>query len=171
MSLTLSLEVLTKYPNKTFCETGTSRGGGVKIALDAGFERIISIEINRKLYEYVQERFNDKRIELILGNSADLLWGIIKDIPHEITFWLDGHEPYKNIPILKELDIIGQHPIKTHTILIDDVRMMGNPMWLGITKEQIIDKIQKINPAYSIIYEPTVEPTIYGDDDILVAHR
>ena len=37
---------LKKYKNSVFLETGTYQGDGIKKALEAGFEKIYSIEIN-----------------------------------------------------------------------------------------------------------------------------
>jgi len=170
MSMTLSVAVLSKYPNKTFVETGTNRGGGVQVALDAGFERVVSIEINENLYSHARNRFiNDSRVAILHGDSTKLLWNVIKGINHEITFWLDGHTAYKNIPIIDELEIIGRHHIKTHTIMIDDRRAMGSPIWRGVTEKQVIKGLKKVNKSYSISYEKTIEKSVYGHLDIIVA--
>ena len=169
--MTLSSAVLSKYLNPTFVETGTHRGGGVQVALDVGFERIISIEINDNLFAHSQNRFIENgKVTILHGDSQNLLWNVIKGLNHEITFWLDGHTAYKNIPILEELDIIGRHHIKTHTILIDDRRVMGNPMWLGVTEKHVVRGAKKINRAYKFSHERTIETTAYGQEDILVAH-
>ena len=37
---------MEKYPNKYFVETGTHVGNSVQLALDCGFEKIITMEIN-----------------------------------------------------------------------------------------------------------------------------
>jgi hypothetical protein len=168
--MTLSRAVLAKYPNKTFVETGTNRGGGVQVALDAGFERIISIEINENLYAHSRNRFREnENVAILLGDSSRLLWKAIKGINHEITFWLDGHTAYEDIPILEELELIGQHHIKTHTIMVDDRRAMGSPIWRGVTEKQVIKAIKKINKNYSISYEETIEKSVHGQKDIIVA--
>ena len=41
----LKKEILEKYPNKYFVETGTHIGNSVQLALDCGFEKIITMEI------------------------------------------------------------------------------------------------------------------------------
>ena len=167
MSLTLRPEVLSKYSNRTFCESGTHRGGGVETALKVGFDNIISIEIKEKFYNKAKERFgDDPRVSLYLGDSRKLLWEAIKDIYDPITFWLDGHTEYEIIPVIKELNIIGMHPIKTHTILIDDRRVMGTKMWLDVKEAQVIDAIRAINPNYLICYEPSP----HGPADIIAAY-
>lgn len=67
-------------------------------------------------------------------------------------------------PILQELEAIKNHPIKNHTILIDDVRMFGTRDFDGVTLDQITDKLREINPNYSIFFEKG-----YQANDILVA--
>ena len=69
-----------------------------------------------------------------------------------------------NSPILQELDQIKKHHIKSHTILIDDVRLFGTHEFDYVTLDQIIDKILEINPSYKISFVPG-----YVNNDILVA--
>jgi len=98
------------------------------------------------------------------GSSADLLWDIIKSIDEPITFWLDAH--YVETPILQELVAIKSHHIKTHTILIDDVRLFGgNGDWgRNISIDTVIQYGLAINNQYNISYEPN----FCGPKDILV---
>ena len=80
-----------------------------------------------------------------------------------ITFWLDSHwsgvadvgcDPETICPILYELDQIKKHPIKSHVIMIDDIRLMI-PEHFKVTKEEIVNKIMEINPAYKTLSEGT----------------
>lgn len=85
---------------------------------------------------------------------------MIKDINQPITFWLDAHifpprtDGGKNCPLIEELDQIKRHPIKTHTILIDDMHCAGTAAFDFLTKEDLIQKIHEINPEYKIRYIP-----------------
>ena len=74
---------------------------------------------------------------------------------------------------MTELEALKNHPIKTHTILIDDRRLLkklgDNPFTtnpdgsvklhpmsaevIGFTEEEIIAKLKEINPKYTIKYE------------------
>ena len=168
----LVASVLIKYPNKVFVETGTYYGDAVREALRCGFDEVHSVEIHKPFYDACTLLFSDEsRVHLHLGDSSDCLWGVINNIDTPITFWLDGHIevgiPHgKNpIPVLEELKAIGNHPIKTHTILIDDRRVMGTDVWFGITEEQVIEGIMKINKDYQISYENSCN----APNDILVA--
>jgi hypothetical protein len=123
-------DIFAKAPNPVFVETGSYLGDGIQAALDAGFERVISIELSDKYFGLCQERFaNDARVTLVKGDSALILAEVIADVSTPITFWLDGHYSAGDtahgafrIPLLQELQTIAEHPIKTHTLLIDDMR-------------------------------------------------
>ncbi len=69
-----------------------------------------------------------------------------------------------NTPILTELRAIGEHHIKTHTLLIDDIRQCGTMEFDFIELQTIIDEILKINPRYKISFEDG-----YVTNDVLVA--
>ncbi len=158
--------------NSIFIETGYGAGKGVKAALDAGFTEIYSIE-------YVKDRCDAGRkqyegmtgINIIHGDSAVELPKLLESIAEPVTFWLDAH--YDNAkakecehlcPILHELEIIAAHPIKNHTILIDDIRLFRDKQHWQIHLDEIVKLIPKINAKYSIKY-------VGGrfENDILVA--
>jgi len=162
------------YPNKYFIETGSYYGDGIKSALDAGFENIISIEITDKYYNHCVNRFRaNKNVMVIKGDTSEVLGEIIKDIKDPITFWLDGHWDVGatdetrgtfDFPICRELELIATHPIKTHTILIDDIRLLDHE-W-DVKHKDVIEKVLKINSNYTINYEDGLENRI---NDVLVA--
>ena len=164
--------IFKKFPNNYFVETGCYIGGGIKQALEAGFEQIYSIELSPYYYNLCKTAFiENSNIKLFLGDSGNILYEVIKDIDSPITFWLDGHFSggstalgSEACPILKELDQIKKHPIKTHTILIDDLRVFGTHSFNFITIDQIKEKILEINPNYTFWYENGVIP-----NDVLVA--
>lgn len=166
-------EGFERFPNHYFVETGTHEGGGVKLALRAGFNEIHSIEIVKTLVEKTREIFSsNKNVHIYEGDSSKILFDIIKDFDKPITFWLDGHGSHKNsknCPILEELELLKNHPIKTHTILIDDMRCCGTLDFDYITKEAIIKKILEINPKYIIKFIPGFAGWHYVQDDIMLA--
>jgi hypothetical protein len=88
------------YKLGMFLETGTLHGGGVESALNAGFENIISIEIEPTLAAAAKERFNtNKNIDIIEGDSSKVIKEIVNSIQHNTLFWLDAHFPGADIGI------------------------------------------------------------------------
>lgn len=74
-----------------------------------------------------------------------------------VTHRLDAHWSQEDTghdgtycPILFELEAIAKHPIKTHTILIDDKRLFGTWEFLDTPLQQVIDTVLDINPEYHI---------------------
>lgn len=165
-------EVFLSHPHRIFVETGSYRGDGIQNALDAGFEEVYSIELAPHLYEHCCKRFEDNpQVHLFLGDSSKTLGSILELINEPVTFWLDGHYSWgdtakgeSNTPILEELKIISEHSIKTHTVLIDDVRQFGEMEFDYITHENIVDALLKINSEYVLYYEDG-----YQKNDVLVA--
>lgn len=183
MSLSLTKAVLSKYINPVFVETGTYHGGGVQLALECGFEKIHSIEIYEPFYQSAIKRFKED-IEVLIwyGDSLEVLPRILASITQPATFFLDSHTVEQTremgwvteLPLLKELVLIEQHAIKTHTILIDDKSMLGGKKpkggwisreWQKLEESQLIDMLYRINPQYKITYEDSA----VEKDDIIVA--
>lgn len=165
------------FQNKVFVETGSYRGDAIKLALDAGFKKIISVDIVESNINFCKNRFDlysDSHDDIIMihGDSALCLYDAIKDIDEPITFWLDGHsqmfedeEPGENpFPLLDELKQISKHHIKTHTILIDDMLIMQDNIVL-YNKYIIENMLYTINADYKFEYR--ANPVI---NNILIAH-
>jgi hypothetical protein len=175
---TLGTSLLETYKNgDTFIETGTARGDGIEAALEAGFDHIISIEINPGVYADATKRFIDAPgVNIMLGDSAKVLKAIMPLLNRPVLFWLDAHwstgEPelptMDKCPLLRELQAIASHTIKDHVIMVDDMRYFrpGLPQWHDIQIPEIEEAVRAINPDYHIDYEVGLVP-----NDILVAHR
>lgn len=150
------------YINDIFIETGSYVGDGIQAALDAGFKQVLSIELSPFYYEHCKQRFKgNKKVRLFLGSSIDVLPRLLKVINTRVTFWLDAHysggdtaKAKQDVPILEELEIIKTHSIKTHTILIDDMRLVGKDSldWEKFTIQEVESLIGSINPNYKITY-------------------
>lgn len=165
-------KTLLKYANdydlKIMVETGTYKGDMV-YAVQPYFEKIYSIELGMDLYNKALERLSMfKNVQLIHGDSGNLLPKIIKNINQPCLFWLDAHyssgkstsKANLNTPIIGELMHILTHPIaEEHVILIDDARDFtgknGYP-----TLEEIKQMILKVLPKW--VFEVK--------DDIIRAH-
>lgn len=152
-----------KYLNPVFIETGCAFGDGIQQARDAGFKLIYSIELHDEALDICRKRFQgDRTITLIKGDSGIVLGPLLDTIAQPATFWLDGHDE-DQYPVLKELEAIKKHWIKTHTIIIDDLRMFDVNKH-GLSLEIIKKKILEINPDYEFVLENGHVP-----NDILVA--
>lgn len=154
------------FPNCYFVETGTAGGNAIELARKTGhFTEIYSIDIHPPHVEFSKVKFlSEPHIHIQVGDSSRDLEAMIKPLNKPITFWLDAHrgEPgpqdEKNTPLLEELEQIKRHPIKTHTILIDDMHCCGTILFDYLTREQIAAKVLEINPNYAIEY-------VAGGDD------
>jgi len=168
------VENFKKYLNGVFIETGSFVGDGIQQAINAGFPRIISIELSDKYYDISKSRFsNNPNIEIIRGDSFKMLPSILDKIDEQITFWLDGHHSCGDTalgefwaPLMKELEVIKNHHINTHTIMIDDMRCWELPNEThGFYKDDIFNILNEINPNYIYTYEDGSQ-----ENDILVSH-
>lgn len=172
---TLSKEVLSKYINPYFVETGTQYGYAIDIALNLNFEKIFSIELDTLLQEQNTQKFKtyieSGQVNLITGDSLIELTTLIPILDNPATFWLDAHVDKgpmgtKRCPLYEELDTIASSSIKTHTIMIDDLRIIGSGGWgTGISVDELIRRILTINPKYKFVKEDG-----HIANDILVAY-
>tara|TARA_B110000305_G_C18944139_1_gene405301 strand:+ start:48 stop:593 length:546 start_codon:yes stop_codon:yes gene_type:complete len=161
---------LSKYNNNNiFIETGTYMGDGVNAAINAGFKKIYSIELDDRRYLNCKNIFKDNdNVTILHGDSGKILPKLLETINEEITFWIDAHYcadgamiGEKWCPLHEELNSIKNHNIKTHTILIDDWRCMENTHvdtntkkevgFLG--KENCFKRLKEINPEYNFSFE------------------
>lgn len=121
-----------KYKITNFIETGTYFGDMVE-ATKYTFKSIISIELDHDLYNRATQRFNNlSHIRIIHGDSSKVMPIVLNDIYHPVLFWLDGHfsggitaKGERETPIQEELEIILNHKVKDHVIVIDDARLFG----------------------------------------------
>jgi hypothetical protein len=177
------VDELLQYKNDVFLETGSHHGNTIhKIANNNIFnpKKIISLDLSEVFVKMCEDRFIDnKNIEIYKANSKCELYDIIKYINVPITFWLDSHwSGCENVgcdseiicPIIYELEQIKCHPIKSHTIMIDDIRLMNGSMnrydGFPVTLNEIVNKIYEINPNYTIKYHDDE----ICKNDVLVAY-
>ena len=140
-------EVFRKYKSDctTFFETGTYLGDSVQYALDLGFERIISVEIEERFYDHCMQRFQPlnvwEKVKLFLGSSENNIENLVNDwIIGRTMFWLDAHT--HNSPYKLEIETITKHKRNDHVIIVDDVDNYG------IDINWIKNTLSKRNPLY-----------------------
>lgn len=118
-----------KSRHTTFVETGTLLGR-MTGTLSSVAKTIFSIELNPDYVINARTVFACKKhINIIEGDSANELGKLLQTLTEPAFFWLDAHysggttaRADKDTPIVKELEHILTHPIKTHTVWIDDMR-------------------------------------------------
>jgi hypothetical protein len=150
------LDHATKFNCKVFIETGTYLGDTV-FSQKNNFDRIISIELAKKLYTWATTRFkNDSQIEIFNGNSGDLLHEIMPKISSRTLLWLDGHfsggitaRGKTESPIFNELDAVFENNALQHIILIDDARLFIGKRDYP-TMEELNVYVKAKSPSYSI---------------------
>ena len=127
MSISLTKELLSKYPNPIFIETGTGDGGGVRVADACGFEIIYTIDPFRPCLDTAKATV--PRCRPILEDSRVKLVELLRFVVSPTTFWLDAHSHYAHQEpvtcVLEELDAIIKWWIPGSAVLIDDWRMFG----------------------------------------------
>ena len=150
-----------QYKRRVFIETGCYMGNGIQKALEAGFSVIYSLDISPHFVQHCQNRFrNNSNVHVLLKDTRTHLQDVLVDIHEPVTFWLDAHngspDPkaigVSNTPLMEELEQIKRHPIKTHTILIDDLHCCGRIYFDYLSLEDIKAKVLEINPHYTITF-------------------
>ena len=121
-----------KFKIHTFVETGTYYGDMID-AVQNKFIKIYSIELDNNLFQLAQKKYAKfPHIKIINGDSAKKIKDVLAEVNEPCLFWLDGHysgpgtaKGSLETPLLKELSLILESPIKNHVILIDDAREFG----------------------------------------------
>jgi len=128
------LELFRARGHKVFVEAGTYLGGTVAFMVPHA-ERIISVEIEPRLYEAARERFaRVANVELHLGDAAELIPKLVADLREAPLVWLDGHftggvntdQPEEVEPSPRTLAALGALNLpRGITIVVDDLRLFG----------------------------------------------
>ena len=127
-------EAIVRWGQSCGCEIVVESGtfmGWTAEYVSKYFGRYITIELDPIFYRKAVDKFKDtKSVEVILGNSGDVLPGLMGKLDRRTLFYLDGHycghntaKGNSNTPIIQEIMTILGHADKNHVILIDDARM------------------------------------------------
>ena len=94
--------------------------------------RLVSIELQPALATLARRRFRRHgNVEILEGDSEELLPVLLAEITEPCLFWLDGHATAggargpRVTPIRGELAAILAHPVAGHVVLIDDARLFA----------------------------------------------
>lgn len=150
--------------NNIFLELGAHVGDGIQKAFNAGYNKVVGIELSVEYCNRINSKFQGINLELIQGDVELVLLDTLIKINEPCTIMVDAHysggdnaRGLHDDPILQVLDIIEQHNIRTHTIMVDDMR--------AYERKTIENILLKINPSYKFIYEKG-----YVEEDVLVAY-
>ena len=146
----------SQFGTKTLIETGTYLGDMLH-ATRRQFTRLISIELSSELCDRAKLRFQKfNHIELLQGDSGDLLPTVLSGITERCLFWLDGHysggftaKASLATPIIGELRTIFAHSVRDHVILIDDARLFNGTEDYPTVKE-VIELVQVNRPDFEV---------------------
>jgi hypothetical protein len=133
-------KIKSDYKVPCFFETGTWKGDAVQYALDAGFEKIISVEIIPELAQEAAKRFSQiPGVKIITGDSVSVMQKELPVLKFNCVFWLDAHFPGADAGIYKydeeideDLRLPLESEIKTISasrrgyrdiIIVDDLRI------------------------------------------------
>lgn len=139
-----------KFSLPVFIETGTYWGDMVFAVKDT-FSRIISIELDDKLYERARKRFYKfNHIAILHGDSAQVLPQLLLKEKQPVLFWLDGHFSggmtacgESPTPILDELEHIFNSMNARSVVLIDDARL-----FMGVAGYPALEEVKALTAKY-----------------------
>lgn len=129
-----------EYGLRTLVETGTYRGETVA-ALRPLFDQVITIELDDALHAAAARRFaNDAGIDVLHGDSGELLPEVLERLDEPALFWLDGHwsggvtaRAGEDTPLRRELRALFTDS-QPHVVLIDDAREAGRGDYPSISE-------------------------------------
>jgi len=121
----IKAETLKEYGRRfhlrTLIETGTHVGEMI-YATRASFDRVISIEIDADFYEQARKRFRYKsRVQLIFGDSGEILGPLVARLEEPCLFWLDAHHDEDDTPIDRELSAVVEHARRYQDVIVIDI--------------------------------------------------
>ncbi|MDP4222882.1 MAG: hypothetical protein Q8868_06160 [Bacteroidota bacterium] len=151
-----------EFDCRILVETGTYLGDTVYSQRN-NFEMIYSVELSSRFYREARRRFKDySSINILLGNSGDILPTLVLKIGKRALFWLDGHfsggltaRGDKESPVFKELDAVFKNNLLRHVVLIDDARLFIGQRDYP-TMEELDTYIKMQNQRYSMNIESDI---------------
>ena len=174
IDMQLATELRDELALRRAVETGTYRGVTAR-ALASAFDRVVTIELSRPLYERAAGRLGDlHNVEAVHGNSPEVL-GRLAGGEGPTLYFLDGHwsggateGSEDECPLLAELAAIAAgNP--DDCVVIDDARLFTSApppphdpaQWPSIA--QVFDAIRAYRPEHVV--------TLLSDQVIAVPRR
>lgn len=166
-----TVELIKKYLQPIYVETGCSAGDGILKAAEAGAKKLFGIEPNTEVHSACLRKTEHLDFIFYDGTSERFINNVMVEIDRlneRAIFFLDAHKvgccKGETYPLKYELASIKKARRKDHIVMIDDVRLFGGE--LPDTREEVEDMLLKINKNYTI----TCENSDTNDGDVLVAY-
>lgn len=157
-------------------ETGTFRGE-TTLKLSAMFDKVHTIELTPNLAAAARQNFVGTNINCLLGDSAELVPQLARDIDEPVFWYLDAHwfppkfgapadmSRSNPFPLWSELDSIAERKY-ADIVVVDDVHAFGREdwgenapdrcqEWVGLTDATIREHLQR------------VESTVTAEDKVI----
>ena len=121
------------FDAKEFVETGTFKGD-MTWSLMPLFGKLVTIEVQPDLARLARQRFGrHPKVEVIEGDSLDVLAAVCGALHGPALFYLDGHDSggitgsgKKPCPVMDELEVILGTIKVPLRVVIDDARLFGD---------------------------------------------
>lgn len=131
---------------RVLVETGTFEGD-TTAALARSMDRVVSIELSPELHAAAVARFaGTPHVQVVRGDSASVLPGVLDDLEVPALFWLDAHwsegrtaRGEEDSPVAHELRLVLGHAVEGHVVLVDDARA-----FVGSGGYPTIDEIRRL---------------------------
>lgn len=177
----ISSHELKHFLRTNFVETGCAAlGWGITSALNAGFKKVYSVDINPESVTQCKSIFkHDSRVKIDLGDCATWLEEILNKLNVPCTVYLDanGWVNETESPFHSSIEALVRHGRKDHIILVDDMNHGKEPLHklmadLRAPTSEIIQLLRKINPHYHFFLIDThlEDMSHYFPSWVLVAH-
>ena len=169
---------LARYrkPGDIFTEVGTGWGCGVDDALNAGFERVDTCEVNKQRFKFIEEVYRgDPRVVACHDIGKNFMRRIMReDRGSRRVWWLDTKaddggttKVPQEATTLRELQILILRERCGDTVMINNVDRFGKRGWGKKTKlKNVLEDLHKL-------FKPAVvlRKTNYRKDDVIVAFQ
>jgi hypothetical protein len=117
--------------HRIFVESGTYKGGTVRY-LAPHVDRIVSVELDKELFEAARQEFSDDlNVEILHGDAMEMIPDVVARLTKPPLIWLDGHysgagtaRGEEDEPALAILDRLSARPSGS-TVVVDDLRLFG----------------------------------------------
>jgi hypothetical protein len=154
------LDIAKNYKSPVWLATVLEQGDVLQTGIEAEYAHIVGVTTDKGDANWCRERFTGVPGVSIFYGPEMVLFEVIKEIIQPVTFCLDSRSDPAPA-LIQELGVLKHHRIKTHTIIIRNVSLFGQPESGGIKWPQVQEVIRRINDRYRF--------TEYPAEDLVVA--